>query len=68
MNNNAEIGQTLAWIGNIPAVMIHHIHILVDDVSKIQAKYEGVLGVDSVELHDVRAFNGCLALSEAARI
>lgn len=55
------------WIGDIQPIMVHHVHIIVEDVTAIQAAYEGVHGVESMQLHDIRKFNGCLALMVRAK-
>lgn len=59
----SEMIQSLPmWIGGITPIAIHHIHIIVEDITAIQTAYEGVSGVESMQLHDVRACNGILAL------
>ena len=50
------------WMGEIPVLMVHHVHVLVKDVEAIQKFLEGMPGIDSMQLHDVRRFNGSLAL------
>jgi len=55
------------WIGGIPAMMVHHVHVIVDDIAAVQAAYKGVAGVESADIHDVREFNGCLALMVTAK-
>ena len=50
------------WLGDIPVLMVHHIHVLVKDVEAIQRSLQHMPGIDSMQLHDVRKFNGSLAL------
>jgi hypothetical protein len=50
------------WIGGFSSMMVHHVHIKVDDVKAVQKAYEGIAGVDSMQLHDVSKCNGILAL------
>lgn len=50
------------WLGNIPVLMVHHVHVLVKDIDAMQKMLTGMPGIDSMQLHDVRKFNGSLAL------
>lgn len=39
----SEMIQSLPmWIGGITPIAIHHIHIIVEDITAIQTAYEGV--------------------------
>ena len=50
------------WLGSIPVVTVHHIHVLVKDLDDARRAVENMSGVANVELHDVSPFNGELAL------
>jgi hypothetical protein len=68
MDADPMAGQLFPWIGNIPTVTVHHLHVLVEDIEPIKAAYEkGVAGVERIEVHDVRRFNGLLALMVTAK-
>lgn len=62
MPENSPAATLSKWIGGFETMKLHHIHIKCDDVEKIRKAYEGIPGTGSVDLHDVRAFNGVLAL------
>ncbi|MDR1573200.1 MAG: VOC family protein [Clostridiales Family XIII bacterium] len=67
MTNSANNAQAPAaalpiFVGGIDVRMLHHIHIIVEDIETVRKAYEGVPGVDNMEVHDIRKFNGALAL------
>ncbi len=64
--NPASLPESL-WLGKIPVVMVHHIHVLVSDLQEVRQTIEAMPGVEKAELHDVQAFNGELALMVYAR-
>jgi len=67
MEKENMVSQIPEFIGGIPAVMVHHIHILVDDIKAVEAAYKDVKGVEKAEEHDIRSFNGCMAFMVTAK-